>query len=196
MAIAIASEFTYASEDDFVQRFLIPLLYRLGFSIVANYHRSHGELGKDLVFAEIDRFGHIRYCGLQAKYEQSIGLSAVETVIQDCRQAFASPFTHPHTHTEERIQTFYAVNGGSISEDARQHFFGSVGHPLAACTRLLDGKSLLALDRWAAANRSLATLSDLNGLLLETRYNRRLASLMAHSWRGLFNHRPGSSQVG
>ena len=171
-------EFAFASEDDFIQRFLIPLLHRLGFSVVANYHRTHGELGKDSVFAEIDRFGHIHYCGLQAKFEKSIGLSAIETVIQDCRQAFANPFTHPHTHAAERIQTFYAVNGGSISPDAREHFFGSVGHPLAACARLLDGKSLLVLDRWAAANRSLATLPDLNGLLLEIGYNRRLGGLI------------------
>jgi hypothetical protein len=144
--MAIPKEFTFASEEDFVQRFLIPLLHRLGFSVVANYHRTQGELGKDLVFAEIDRFGHIRYRGLQAKYIESIGLSAVETLIQDCRQAFANPFTRPHTHTAERIQTFYAVNGGSISEDARQHFFGSVGQPLATCARVLDGKALLALD--------------------------------------------------
>jgi hypothetical protein len=99
-------------------------------------------------------------------------------LIQDCHQAFASPFTHPHTHTAERIQTFYAINGGSISDDAREHFFGSIGHPLAACSRLLDGKSLLALDRWAAANRSLATLPDLNGLLLEIACNRRLTALV------------------
>jgi hypothetical protein len=137
--MAIPKEFTFASEEDFVQRFLIPLLHRLGFSVVANYHRTQGELGKDLVFAEIDR------C-FQAKYVGSIGLSAVETLIQDCRQAFANPFTRPHTHTAERIQTFYAVNGGSISEDARQHFFGSVGQPLATCARVLDGKALLALD--------------------------------------------------
>jgi hypothetical protein len=70
-SMAIPKEFVFANENDFVQRFLIPLLHRLGFSVVANYHRTHGELGKDLVFAEIDRFGHIRYCGLQAKYEES-----------------------------------------------------------------------------------------------------------------------------
>jgi hypothetical protein len=189
--MSIPKEFTFANEDDFVQRFLIPLLYRLGFSVVANYHRTHGELGKDLVFAEIDRFGHIRYCGLQAKYENSIGLNTVETLIQDCRQAFASPFTHPHTHTAERIQTFYAINGGSISDDARLHFFGSVGHPLADCARLLDGKALLALDRWAATNRSLATLPDLNGLLLEIRYNRKLGGLMQSPLSSLLQSQEG-----
>jgi hypothetical protein len=190
--VAIPSEFTYASEDDFIQRFLIPLLHRLGFTVVANYHRTQGELGKDLVFAEIDRFGHIRYCGLQAKYEASIGVSAVETLIQDCRQAFANDFTHPHTHTPERIQTFYAVNGGSISDDARKHFFGSVGHPLAACARLLDGKALLALDRWAAAYRSLTTLPDLNGLLLEIVYNRKLADLIVPPLANLLQSHAGA----
>jgi hypothetical protein len=56
--MAIPKEFNFVNEDDFIQRFVIPLLHRLGFSVVANYHRTHGELGKDLVFAEIDRFGH------------------------------------------------------------------------------------------------------------------------------------------
>ena len=56
--MAFPAEFQFANEDDFVQRFVIPLLQRPGFSVIANYHRSHGELGKNLVFAEIDRFGH------------------------------------------------------------------------------------------------------------------------------------------
>lgn len=189
--MALPREFNFASEDDFIQRFLIPLLHRLGFSVVVNYHRTQGELGKDLVFAEIDRFGHIRYSGLQAKYEQSIGLAAVETLIQDCRQAFSNPFTHPHTHAAERIQIFYAVNAGTISDDARQHFFGSVGHPLGACSRLLDGKALLAFYRWAAANRSLATLPDLNGLVLEIAYNRNLAQLMLPSLNQVLESQAG-----
>lgn len=130
------------------------------------------------MFAEIDRFGHVRYSGLQAKYEPSIGLAAVETLIQDCRQAFANPFVHPHTHTEERIQTFYAVNGGSISDDARNHFFGSVGHPLAACCRLLDGQALLALDRWATLSRTDAIVATLHGMLIEIRYNRNIANFV------------------
>ena len=33
---------------------LIPLLQRLGFSLVFNYH-GRAEFGKDLIFAEVDR---------------------------------------------------------------------------------------------------------------------------------------------
>lgn len=171
LEMAFPPGFTYGSEDDFVQRLIIPLVQRLGFSLIADYHRTHGEFGKDLVFAEIDRFSHIRYSGLQAKYEPSIGLAAVETLIQDARQAFANPFKHPHTHTEERIQTFYVVNGGSISDDARTHFFASVGVPTAACCRMLDGKSLLSLDRWATLSRTDAIVATVVGLLAEVAYN-------------------------
>ena len=89
----IPPEFNYVNEDEFTQRFLIPLLQRLGFSLVVNYH-GHAEFGKDLIFAEIDRFGHVRYHGLQAKYKPSISLNEVEGLITDCRQAFSNPFTH------------------------------------------------------------------------------------------------------
>src|SRR5947208_1568790 len=109
--MAFPLEFKYTNEEDFIQRFLIPLLQRLGFSLVVNYH-GHSEFGKDLIFGEIDRFGHVRYHGLQAKYEQSISLNEVETLIKDARQAFANPFTHPQTGSVERISSFYAINGG------------------------------------------------------------------------------------
>ena len=153
----------------------MPLLHRLGFSIVVHFHGSR-EFGKDLVFGEIDRFGHVRYHGLQAKYVDSIGINTVEDLIFDCRQAFVNPFRHPHTGAEERISTFYAVNGGSISDQAREHYFNSLGHPYGGNVRLIDGKGMLALDRWSAANRSQTLVPDLNGLLIELNYNRLLGN--------------------
>ena len=69
------------------RRFLIPLLQRLGFSIVVNFHGT-SEFGKDIIFGEIDRFGHVVYHGLQAKYVPSISLSASDELIEDAKQAF------------------------------------------------------------------------------------------------------------
>lgn len=57
-------------EDQFIQKFLIPLLQRLGYQVV-NYHGQR-EFGKDLVFSEVDRFSNVVYHGLQAKYEASL----------------------------------------------------------------------------------------------------------------------------
>lgn len=118
--MTIPAEFKFASEDDFIQRFLVPLLTRLGFSVV-NYHGTR-EFGRDLIFAEIDRFGHVRYHGLQAKYVASIGLNDSHDLIRDCDQAFTNPFVHPQTGAEGYISSFYAVNGGDVSEQARTNY--------------------------------------------------------------------------
>ena len=79
------------SEANFASRFLLPLLERLGYYEVRNYHGGR-ELGKDLVFAEVDRAGQIVFHGLQAKFEASLSLNDMEGLITDCKQAFLPPF--------------------------------------------------------------------------------------------------------
>jgi hypothetical protein len=176
--MAIPPEFAFVNEADFTSRLLIALLHRLGFSLVADYHGTR-EFGRDLVFGEIDRFGHVCYHGLQATSVGNIGQNDIQGLIVDCQQAFANPFRQPHTGAAEWINTFYAVNGGSISEQARDHFFNSLAHPYGGGIRLIDGKGLLALDRWAATNRSQTILPHLNGLLMEFGYNSFLATRIA-----------------
>lgn len=171
----IPVEFSFSSESDFVERFLIPLLQRLGFMVVIHYHGTR-EFGKDLIFAEVDRFGDVRYYGLQAKYVDTIGMGrAVEDLVSDCKQAFEVPFRNPQNGLEQRIGTFYGVNGGSISDQARQYYFEALSKPYGPNVRLLDGKALLTLDRGAAFNRVESVGEHLTGLLLEIRYNRRIA---------------------
>jgi hypothetical protein len=186
--MALPAEFNYRNEDDFIQRLLIPLLQRLGFSLVVNYHGS-SEFGKDLIFAEVDRFGHVRYHGLQAKYESSISLNQVEGLIADCRQAFANPFTHPQTGTVERISSFYVANGGSLGSEAVAHYFNSLRPQFGGNVQLLQGKDLLSLDRWASVNRVGSVAERIAGLLIEIRYNREmLAHIRAALEQNL--HRP------
>lgn len=169
--MAIAPAFNdFPSEAAFIQGFLIPLLQRLGFSLVVNYH-GKTEFGKDLIFAEVDRFGHIRYHALQAKLKPSISLNGIEDLIRDCRQAFENPFTHPQTGTTERISSFYAVTGGTIGPEAAQHYFNTLLKHCGSNARLLQAKDLLALDRWAVSSHRDNVTSLLAGLLLELNYN-------------------------
>lgn len=169
--MAIPDELKYDNEDDFVQKFIIPLLHRLGFALVVNYH-GRAEYGKDLVFAEVDRFGHVRYHGLQAKYVPSISLNEVEELVLDCRQAFTNHFVHPQTGTTERISSFYAVNAGSLGQEAILHYFNSLLPLYGGNVRLLQAKDLLTLDRWATINRKDMVGELLTGMLLELRSNR------------------------
>ena len=51
--MSIEAEFkAFANEAEFTSRFLVPLLRRLGYSVVDEYHGQR-EFGKDLVFGEI-----------------------------------------------------------------------------------------------------------------------------------------------
>ena len=173
----IVSSFNYADEAEFLDQLILPTLERLGFSLIARYHGAR-EFGKDVVFAELDRFGHVRYHALQAKYIPSIGLSDARRLIDDCKQAFENPFTHPATGQVERISCFYAANGGSISDQARETFFNAINLPFGGSVGLLDGNAILALDRWAVFNRQELIGERLTAILIELRYNRRLLKVI------------------
>ena len=180
--MAICSEFTYADENEFIQSLLIPLLQRLGFGTVVNYHGTR-EFGRDLIFAEIDRFGHVIYFGLQAKYKPSISLSDVKGLIDDCEQAFAHPFSHPQTHTTEYISRFYIANGGSIADQAREDLFVRMPRDLRSNVRLLDGRSLIALDRVVTLTTIGAIRSRLAGLRRELQSNSELVPLLVARYK-------------
>lgn len=167
----ISKELDYANEDDFNQRYVIPLLHKLGYSVVANFHGS-AEFGKDLIFAEIDRFGHVCFNAIQTKYVP-IGRDAMEGLVLDCKQAFVNEFTHPQTGSKERISRFYVVNGGSISDQAIDHFFSSITPIYGANARVLQGRDLLVLERWAAPKPNNSIVEKLTGVVLEVRFNQR-----------------------
>ncbi len=168
--MAFPIEFNYESERDFTQKFVIALVSRLGYAIVINYHGTT-EFGKDLIMGEIDKFAHVRYHGLQVKYKPTLGLSDIDDLIRDCRQAFKNPFRHPQTGDTHAISTFYAVNGGSISDQAVTHFFATVRPEYGDNARILDGKALLQLDRSASIVGIGSVRSFLSGLRLELRFN-------------------------
>ena len=86
--MTIPVQFVYKGDDkefQFRDKFVMPLLVRLGFGVVLNYHGCR-EFGRDVIFGDIDRFGHVVYYGMQIKYETSIGLAASHELIQDAEQ--------------------------------------------------------------------------------------------------------------
>jgi len=151
----------------------MPLLLRLGFGIVMNYHGQR-EFGRDVVFGDVDRFGHVVYYGMQLKYESSLSLSDSHSLIQDAEQATNNPFRHPQTGREEFISCFYVANAGNISDSGRENFFNTLSRKGIRDARLLDGNALLLLDKAATLNRNAILQERLTGLLQEVRVNRNL----------------------
>ena len=163
-------EFDFQDEADFVQGLLNPLLRRLGFAIVVDYH-GPDEFGKDLVFGGIDAFGHVRYHALQAKYVAVIRQGDAKRLSDACEQAFTIPFTHPQTGQKEFISTFYVANGGTISNNARKLFFAQVLPKYGQNACLLDGKALLDLHSWSGIARSDTMRRRVTGLVNELKIN-------------------------
>ncbi len=102
----------------------------------------------------------------------SISQSDSHDLIADARESFGHGFNHPQKQTHERVCRFYVANSGSIAVNARDNFFELLENPLSVNSGLLDGRALLALDRFASLNRDTLVRESLSGLLVELRVNR------------------------
>src|ERR1700683_226046 len=82
----------FKDEADFRERFIKPLLNRLGFYNVSEQHGTQ-EFGKDFVFSELHRLAGTKHYAAQVKHKESInqGTPVIELLSQ-VRQAFATPF--------------------------------------------------------------------------------------------------------
>jgi len=179
------------SEAQFLQHFIHPLLRKLGFAVILDYHGTE-EFGKDLVFGEIDRFGMVRYHAVQAKYKRLISLTESSRLIEAAKMAFANPFIHPTTGQPEPISGFYALTTGTVSLAARRHFFASLVPLFHQNVFLLDGPTLVQLDRWAGTQRALAAHERVAGVFSELELNERLHDQMQ---KGLLAPREGRSTL-
>lgn len=160
----------YKSEAHLIDEFLIPLFIRLGFLSVLNYHGSR-EYGKDLVILEYDKLGNAIYHGVQAKHVASLPMSSVENLVQDVNQAFVNSFKHPLTGEHERVSRVFIVNSGTISDQAREHFYNSLSKFHGANVVLIDGKALLALAQQAIYTQQVDFRRQLSGLAAEILVN-------------------------
>jgi hypothetical protein len=64
--IAIPAQLLFQGDNkefQFRDTFVMPLLIRLGFGVVVNYHGQR-EFGRDVIFGDLDRFGHVVYYGM------------------------------------------------------------------------------------------------------------------------------------
>ncbi len=140
----------FSDEASFRTDFVRPLLNKLGFFLVAEYH-GRREFGKDFVFSELNRFGGLRHYAAQVKHERTIGLGkAVDDLFTDVNQAFANPFTLPDYLREVYISSFYIFNSGSITDEAKDDLIQRIRKtPYGENVYFLDGDRLDSLNKWA-----------------------------------------------
>jgi len=155
----------FRDEESFRKNFIRPLLNKLGFFLVTDYH-GRREFGKDFVFSELHRFGGVRHYAAQIKHIQSIGLGkAADELVTDINQAFASPFTLPDSPLESYISSFYIFNSGRITDEAKDDLIQRIRRTsYAGNVYFLDGDRLDSLSKWATFQNDQNIRSRLSGL--------------------------------
>jgi hypothetical protein len=109
----------YKDEADFRDRFVRPLLNRLGFYGVSEQHGTQ-EFGKDFVFSELHRLGGMRNYVAQVKHEKRINQGkSVDKLLTQAQQAFAKPFTRPDSPRKCYVSAVYIFNSGEITPNAK-----------------------------------------------------------------------------
>jgi hypothetical protein len=164
----------YSNEADFREKFVRPLLNRLGFYGVSEQHGSQA-YGKDFVFSELHRLGGMRNYAAQVKHEPRISQgSAVESPLRQVREAFAVPFRRLDSPRECHVSCVYVFNSGDITDNARTVISSALSKDnYGDNVHFLDGKLLESLNEWSifqtgdrARSRLLALRSTLRMILV------------------------------
>ena len=93
----------FKDEAEFREKFVKPLLNRLGYYGVSEQHGTQ-EFGKDFVFSELHRLGGMRHYAAQVKHEKLINQgTSVDGLLSQVKQAFAKPFKRADSPRECRF---------------------------------------------------------------------------------------------
>lgn len=120
------------NEVEWLHTEVAPLLRRIGFTRVTVTH-GVDEKGRDLVFAELDRFGLLRYFAAQTKrtrIDAAGGGRAFEELIAQLTSAYKYPYKDPATGTVHRMAGVYLITAGDITPQARERLSEHVGQSL------------------------------------------------------------------
>lgn len=121
----------HQGEIEWLKSDVIPLLPRLGFVRVEFTHGTD-EKGRDLVFADFDRFGLLRYYAAQAKLQVHAreGGKELEGLLAQLNSALKYPHVDTATGREYPISGVYLLTRGRVANVARERISKSVNGTL------------------------------------------------------------------
>jgi hypothetical protein len=156
----------FKDEAEFREKFVKPLLNRLGYYGVSEQHGTQ-EFGKDFVFSELHRLGGMRHYAAQVKHEATISQGAfVDGLLSQVRQAFAKPFKRPDSPRECHVSAVYIFNSGEITPNAKEQLLTELERErYGDNVHFLAGERLDALNEWATLGTDANARTRLLGLL-------------------------------
>jgi len=105
------------TENQFRQELVVPTLKQMGFIDVIDT-QGPNEFGRDVCFAEYDRFGTKRWFGAQLKVGDISGKvdGAVNEIVSQVETALKVPFKDLTTKQDTRISEMYVIVSGRFAE--------------------------------------------------------------------------------
>jgi hypothetical protein len=161
----------FENEAEFREKFVKPLLNRLGFYGVSELHGTQ-EFGKDFVFSELHRLGGMRHHAAQVKHEKSIRQGVfVDELLSQVRQAFAKSFKRADSPRDCYVSAVYVFNSGEITVGAKEQLLSALEHKhYGDNVHFLDGERLEALNEWATLQTDASARARLLGLRTALRF--------------------------
>lgn len=161
----------YKDENEFRNKFIRPLLTRLGFVSIAELHGSN-EFGKDFVFSELTPFGFLRHYSAVVKHIDSIhqGGANLEcnAILSQVRQAFSVEFELPDYGGRSRVSAVFVFNSGQISNNAKKWLRAELDmERYGQNVHILDGERLFQLDIMSNFHQTEQLMPRLNGMHLD-----------------------------
>ena len=165
----------FKDEAEFREKFVKPLLNRLGYYGVSEQHGTQ-EFGKDFVFSELHRLGGMRHYAAQVKHEKRINQgTSVDGLLSQVRQAFAKPFKRADSPRECHVSAVYVFNSGEITANAKEQLLSELERErYGDNVHFLDGERLEALNEWATLQSDANARARLLGLRSALRFIIRL----------------------
>ena len=162
----------FKDEAEFREKFVKPLLNRLGYYGVSEQHGTQ-EFGKDFVFSELHRLGGMRHYAAQVKHEKRINQgTSVDGLLSQVRQAFAKPFKRADSPRDCHVSAVYVFNSGEITTNAKEQLLNELERErYGDNVHFLDGERLEALNEWATLQSDANARARLLGLRSALRFN-------------------------
>jgi signal transduction histidine kinase len=163
-------------EEALRQIVLMPLLAKMGFRDVIEYHGGSAEKGKDIVCHYSDPMNNRHYVAVIVKkgdIHGAVGKTGnASEVLYQAQQALNEPYRDIYGLTEVRINNCFIIASGTIKNTAIESVSGSLtGNNLDRLLKFIDSRRLVNLisqfmpDYWLGGSLYLSILHDMRGSL-------------------------------
>lgn len=134
------------NEKLFSLQVINPLLRKMHFNSI---RFSHGrkEYGKDFTFSELDKFGQVKYYGIQVKVGNVSGQvnSPIDELIGQIEDAFSMPYFDLDSKNPLYISTLIIIISGYFTENAKEKIMNKINKGLHGSVYFIDQDKILEL---------------------------------------------------